>query len=82
MLAQIQRDMYDAVVRRNETMIHNVADLSALESALSDGKIGFFRIKYDLTTNEKFDELMEKYKVSRRCLDDNDPTYVYVAKSY
>ena len=82
MLAQIQHDMYDAVVRRNETMIHNVADLSALESALSDGKIGFFRIKYELTTNEKFDALMEKYKISRRCLDDNDPTYVYVAKSY
>ena len=82
MLAQIQHDMYDAVVRRNETMIHNVADLSALESALANGKIGFFRIKYELTTNERFDALMEKYKISRRCLDDNDPTYVYVAKSY
>ena len=82
MLEQIQHDMYDAVVRRNETMIHDVADIAALESALAAGKIGFFRIKYDLTTNEKFDELMEKYKISRRCLDDNDPTYVYVAKSY
>ena len=82
MLEQIQHDMYDAVVRRNETMIHNVADLDALESALAAGKIGFFRIKYDLTQNDKFDELMETYKISRRCLDDNDPTYVYVAKSY
>ena len=82
MLDTIQRDMYDAVVRRNKTMIHDVDDLSALETALAGGTIGFFRIKYDLTQNEKFDELMETYKISRRCLDDNDPTYVYVAKSY
>ena len=82
MLAQIQHDMYDAVVRRNKTMIHDVADLGALESALIAGKIGFFRIKYDLTTNPEFDGLAEKYKISRRCLDDADPTYVYVAKSY
>ena len=82
MLDTIQRDMYDAVVRRNKTMIHDVDDLSALENALAGGTIGFFRIKYDLTQNEKFDELMETYKISRRCLDDNDPTYVYVAKSY
>ncbi len=82
MLDTIQRDMYDAVVRRNKTMIHDVDDLSALETALAGGTIGFFRIKYDLTQNDKFDELMEKYKISRRCLDDHDPTYVYVAKSY
>ena len=82
MLTQIQRDMYDAVVARNKTMIHDVADMAELESALSDGKIGFFRIKYDLTTNEQFEKLVEKYKISRRCLDDNDPTYVYIAKSY
>ena len=82
MLAQIQHDMYDAVVARNKTMIHDVADLGALESALDGGKIGFFRIKYDLTQNEQFESLMEKYKISRRCLDDADPTYVYVAKSY
>ncbi len=82
MLDTIQHDMYDAVVRRNAEMIHDVDDLSALESALDRGVIGFFRIKYDLTLNSEFDALMEKYKISRRCLDDNDPTYVYVAKSY
>ena len=82
LLTQIQHDMYDAVVARNKTMIHDVADLGALESALDGGKIGFFRIKYDLTQNEQFESLMEKYKISRRCLDDADPTYVYVAKSY
>lgn len=82
MLAQMQSDMYVAAQKRNESMIHNVADLKELDAALESGKIGFFRIKYDLTTNEKFDELMEKYKISRRCLDDADPTYVFVAKSY
>ncbi len=82
MLAQIQSDMLVAAQKRNETMIHNVADLAELESALESGKIGFFRIKYDLTTNDKFEEMVEKYKISRRCLDDNDPTYVFVAKSY
>lgn len=82
LLNQIQNDMYEAVVARNKSMIHNVADLHALEKSLSDGKIGFFRIKNEQTQNEFFNALMEKYKISRRCLDDNDPEYVYVAKSY
>ena len=81
-LNQIQVDMYNAAEARNKKMIKNVADLAALESALENGEIGFFRIKYDQTTNEEFDGLIEKYKISRRCLDDKDPTYVFVAKSY
>lgn len=81
-LNQIQVDMYNAAAARNKKMIKEVADLAALESALENGEIGFFRIKYDLTKTERFDALMEKYKISRRCLDDNDPTYVFVAKSY
>lgn len=82
MLNQMQHDMYDAVVERNKTMIHDVADLAELEAALADGRIGFFRIKNELTQNAEFDGLMEKYKISRRCLDDKNPEYVYVAKSY
>lgn len=82
MLDTIQRDMYDAAVARNKTMIHDVATLSDLRTALTAGQIGFFRIKYDLTTNDDFDALIEEFKISRRCLDDTDPTYVFVAKSY
>ena len=82
MLKQMQSDMLAAAQKRNESMIHNVADLAELDAALESGKIGFFRIKYDLTTNEQFDAMIEKYKISRRCLDDADPTYVFVAKSY
>lgn len=81
-LKQIQQDMYDAVVERNKTMIHDVADLNELKVVLENGRIGFFRIKNEQTQNEEFDGLMEKYKISRRCLDDNNPEYVYVAKSY
>lgn len=81
-LKQIQQDMYEAVVERNKTMIHDVASLVELESALASGKIGFFRIKNEQTQNEEFEGLMEKYKISRRCLDDDNPEYVYVAKSY
>ena len=81
-LDTIQHDMYDAVVKRNKYMITDVASLAELESALESGKIGFFRIKYDLTKNEEFDSLIEKYKISRRCLDRNDSSYVFVAKSY
>ena len=82
MLDTIQHDMLVAVEKRNATMISDVKDLNELESALESGKIGFFRIKYDLTTNDKFDNLIEKYKISRRCLDDKDPSFVFVAKSY
>lgn len=82
MLATIQHDMLNAVRARNASMIHNVASVAELRSALDNGTIGFFRIKYDLTTNSEFEELMEKYKISRRCLDDADPSYVFVAKSY
>ncbi|MBR5904129.1 MAG: proline--tRNA ligase [Alphaproteobacteria bacterium] len=81
-LDTIQHDMLVAVEERNKTMITNIADLKELESALESGKIGFFRIKYEQTTNEEFDGLIEKYKISRRCLDDKDPSYVFVAKSY
>lgn len=81
-LNQIQSDMLVAVEKRNEKMIKSVETLEELSSALANGEIGFFRIKYDLTTNEKFESMMEKYKISRRCLDDKDPSYVFVAKSY
>ena len=81
-LDAIQRDMYIAAAERNKTMIHDVKTLAELESALVDGKVGFFRIKYNETQNEKFDGLIEKYKISRRCLDDSDPSFVFVAKSY
>jgi hypothetical protein len=74
--------MYIAATERNKQMIHDVKNLSELESELERGTVGFFRIKYTETQNEKFDALMEKYKVSRRCLDDNDPNFVFVAKSY
>lgn len=82
MLGAIQSDMLAAAQKRNKSMIHNVRDLDMLDKFLNDGKIGFFRIKYDLTTNEKFDAMIEKYKISRRCLDDSDPSFVFVAKSY
>jgi len=78
----IQRDMFVAAAQRNKALIHDVKNLAELESALANGKIGFFRIKYSETTNPEFDTLIEKYKISRRCLDDSDPNFVFVAKSY
>ena len=82
MLHQIHNDMYAAAVQRNRDMTHDIADLDALDAALAAGQIGFFRLRYDQTLDKRFDELMEKYKITRRCLDDADPTYVFVAKSY
>lgn len=82
MLTDIQRDMLAVAAARNEAMITNVSGIDELEKDLSDGKIGFFRLKYEQTQNEKFDRLMDEYKISRRCLDDVDPNYVFVAKSY
>ena len=82
LLAAIQRDMFTAAAARNKTMIHDVRDLAELESELERGTVGFFRIKYDATKTPEFDALMEKYKITRRCLDDADPTFVFVAKSY
>lgn len=82
LLKSIQSDMLSVVVERNKTMITNISDLEELDKSLKDGKIGFFRLKYEQTQNEKFEVLMEKYKISRRCLDDNDPSFVFVAKSY
>ncbi len=81
-LDTMQHDMFVVAAERNKTMIHNVKDLAELESALSKGTIGFFRIKYTETQNDRFDALIEKYKISRRCLDDSDPSFVFVAKSY
>lgn len=82
MLDEIQHDMYAAADARNRAMIHDVVSLAELDAALAAGRIGFFRIKYELTQNSEFDAMMEKYKITRRCLDDADPTYVFVAKSY
>ncbi|MCQ2571707.1 MAG: proline--tRNA ligase [Alphaproteobacteria bacterium] len=81
-LTQIQHDMFESVKQRNKNMITEISSLQELESALESGKIGFFRIKYDLTTNDEFDKLIEKYKISRRCLDRQDSSYVFIAKSY
>lgn len=81
-LDAMQHDMYTAAAERNKSMIHNVANLDELSAELDKGTIGFFRIKYTETQNEKFDTLIEKYKISRRCLDDADPSFVFVAKSY
>ena len=74
--------MVATVEKRNAEMIHDVPDLKVLDDALSEGQIGFFRIKYELTQTPEFDTLMDKHKITRRCLDDNDPTFVFVAKSY
>lgn len=82
LLNTIQSDMLNTSKERNKTMITDVADLNKLESNLKSGKIGFFRLKYNQTLDKKFDELMDTYKITRRCLDDVDPEYVFVAKSY
>ena len=82
LLEVIQKDMLEQVKKRNAEMITNVADLKELGDLLNDGKIGFFRLKYKQTLTHEFEELMDKYKISRRCLDDADPEYVFVAKSY
>lgn len=82
MLHKMHDDMYAAAAARNQKMIKNVDSLDALSAALRDGEIGFFRLKYDLTLDAAFDAIMDEFKVSRRCLDDADPTYVFVAKSY
>ena len=81
-LNQIQKDMLSAVETRNKTMITDVANLAELSKHLAAGKIGFFRLKYEETKSPEFDRLMEEYKISRRCLDDTDPSFVFVAKSY
>ncbi|MCL1892409.1 MAG: proline--tRNA ligase [Alphaproteobacteria bacterium] len=81
-LDKMQSDMLGASAARNKTMITEVKDLAALEKHLAAGKIGFFRLPYAATLTPEFEGLMEKYKISRRCLDDNDPSFVFVAKSY
>jgi len=81
-MTTIQSEMYERALKRQNEKIHDVKTLSDLERELDKGTIGFFRIKYDLTLNDEFNGLIEKYKISRRCLDKDDPTFVYVAKSY
>jgi prolyl-tRNA synthetase len=82
LMKKIQVEMYERALARQNAQIHDVETLAALEHELENGTTGFFRIKYDLTLNAEFDGLIEKYKISRRCLDKDDPTFVYVAKSY
>ncbi len=82
LLEQIQKDMLNASKARNEKMITNVKTIADLENHLSAGNPGFVRLPYRETQNPKFDDLMDNYKISRRCLDDADPDYVFVAKSY
>lgn len=82
LLLKIQSDMLETVQKRNQSFIHNVSDVSELSDSLASGKTGFFRMKYEQTNCKEFDDLMDKYKISRRCLDDNDSQFVFVAKSY
>lgn len=82
LLVEIQANLLKQSVERNKTMIHNVSTLAELRTELAKGTIGFFRLKYEATLAPEFDTLMEEYKISRRCLDDNEPSFVFVAKSY
>ena len=82
LLEQIQNDMLEVSKSRNKKMITEIKTIDDLDNHLKAGKIGFARLPYKETQNPKFDDLMDQYKISRRCLDDNDPEYVFVAKSY
>ena len=81
-LNTIQKDMLNLSTERNKKMITQVSSLEELDTNLSQGKIGFFKIEYSKTLNREFEELSDKYKISRRCLDYNNPDFVYIAKSY
>jgi prolyl-tRNA synthetase len=81
-LDEIQSGMLAESESRNKSMVAEAADLDALERHLKSGKTGFVRLPYKETQSPKFESLMEEYKISRRCLDDNDPSFVFVAKSY
>ena len=54
-MTTIQSEMYERALKHQQENIHNVATLADLEKELDKGTIGFFRIKYDLTTNSEFD---------------------------
>ncbi|MCL2748603.1 MAG: proline--tRNA ligase [Alphaproteobacteria bacterium] len=82
LLGKMQSDMLVANTAFNKTMITEVKDLAELSKNLEKGKIGFFRLPYKETLAPEFEGLMEKYKISRRCLDEKDPSFVFVAKSY
>ena len=81
-LNTIQEDMLNLSTERNKKMITQVSSLEELDTNLSQGKIGFFKIEYSKTLNRDFEELSDKYKISRRCLDYKNPEFVYIAKSY
>jgi prolyl-tRNA synthetase len=82
LLDAIQSDLLKKSQALNASMIHNVADLAGLTRELDGGTIGFFRLPYAATLNAEYEALEEKHKISRRCLDDADPSFVFVAKSY
>ena len=82
LLLAIQSDLLKKSEARNKEMTHDVADVKELKKELDAGKIGFFRLKYAATQSPEFELLVEQHKISRRCLDSDDPSYVFVAKSY
>ena len=82
LLSEIQSNLLARSRELNARMTHNIADLAALDAELAGGKIGFFRLPYAATLVPEFDTMVDKYKVSRRCLDAADPSFVFVAKSY
>jgi prolyl-tRNA synthetase len=81
-LSEVQANLLERSRALNARMIHPVAGLDELEVQLANGVPGFFKLPYVATLAPKFDELMETYKISRRCLDEYGPEMVYVAKSY
>ncbi|MCL2440010.1 MAG: proline--tRNA ligase [Alphaproteobacteria bacterium] len=81
-LTLMQADILARAAARTASMIHTVADLKELDAAIAAGKIGFFKIKYDATLVPEYDAIEEKHKLTRRCLDGADDSFVYVAKAY
>ena len=82
LLSEIQSNLLDNSRKLNKKMIHEIADLTELRKKLTDDVIGFFRLPYNATLTPEFDAIMDEFKITRRCLDERDPTMVFVAKAY
>jgi len=82
LLETIHEDMLAKNEAMCKSMIAEVSDLEGLKAKLEADWKGFVRLPYDATLAPGFDVLMEKYRISRRCLDEADPKFVFVAKCY
>ncbi len=81
-LNTMQKDIYEKHKSLTLDSTKTVKTIEEAKELLAKDFKGFIKLPYKETLSEKYDELKETYKITRRCLPLEDKETVIIAKSF